>query len=274
MGLRVSKSFKVAPGVRVRLNAKSTSVTMGGRGAHYTVNSNGRRTATARVPGAGASVQHRSSSQRRVQPSRQIPVHGGAPFTPSGRPSRNRLTKRGWIIILVILAIIVAVVVVLVRHNHRQVYLPPLGEDLKLSGLANGHFTTAIAVEGMTSNFPPQQGEYGLGRVNATACVQNSDGWEIDLYGHVGSQLMSLSFDGDSTDLGADPYIGKHEIDDYANDGGTVDLYWGSLEVDDTRDVASGTLLVNGDGHSGTMNITLNTDSKKPEIISGSWRCA
>lgn len=59
MGVRVSKSFKVAPGVRVRLNAKSTSVTLGGKGARYTVNSSGRRTTTVRV--AGVSVQNASS---------------------------------------------------------------------------------------------------------------------------------------------------------------------------------------------------------------------
>lgn len=281
VGVRISKSFKVAPGVRVRLNAKSTSVTVGGRGARYTVNSKGRRTATARVPGAGVSVQHQSSSQYRTQsqasaqlPGYQAAGRGGAPSVPT-RAARERLTKRGWVVILVILAMAVSIaVLIVVRHNHRQSYLPPLRENLKLAGLDSGHFTTAIAVEGMTNTFPPQQGEWGLGRVNATACVQNSDGWEIDLYGHVGSHLMSLSFDGDSTDLGADPYVGKHEIDDRANGGGTVDIYWGSLEVDATKYGASGTLLVNRDGNSGTMNITLDTGLKKPERITGSWRCA
>jgi hypothetical protein len=57
VGVRISKSFKVAPGVRVRVNTKSTSVSFGGKGMRYTVNSKGRRTATARVPGTGVSVQ-------------------------------------------------------------------------------------------------------------------------------------------------------------------------------------------------------------------------
>lgn len=61
MGVRISKSFKVAPGVRVRVNAKSTSVTLGGKGARYTVNSRGRRTATVRV--AGVSVQNTSGTR-------------------------------------------------------------------------------------------------------------------------------------------------------------------------------------------------------------------
>ena len=51
MGVRVSKSFKVAPGVRFRVNAKSTSISFGGKGMRYTVNSKGQRTATVGVPG-------------------------------------------------------------------------------------------------------------------------------------------------------------------------------------------------------------------------------
>lgn len=35
MGVRVSKSFKVAPGVEVRVNAKSTSVSFSGEDIRY-----------------------------------------------------------------------------------------------------------------------------------------------------------------------------------------------------------------------------------------------
>lgn len=99
MGIRVSKSFKVAPGIRVRVNAKSTSMTLGGKGMRYTVNSTGRRTATARIPGAGVSVQHTSGSRksrpssrsakqtpraqkptpRTVKPARHIPISAPKP---------------------------------------------------------------------------------------------------------------------------------------------------------------------------------------------------
>jgi hypothetical protein len=64
VGVRVSKSFKVAPGVRFRVNAKSTSVSFGGKGMRYTVNSKGRRTTTARIPGTGLSVQQVSGTRR------------------------------------------------------------------------------------------------------------------------------------------------------------------------------------------------------------------
>src|ERR1700683_537252 len=62
--VRFSKSFKVAPGVKFRVNAKSTSVTVGGKGVHHTVNSNGRRTTTVRVPGTPLSVQNVSGTRR------------------------------------------------------------------------------------------------------------------------------------------------------------------------------------------------------------------
>lgn len=53
MGLRFRKSFKIAPGVRLNLNKKSTSLTFGGKGLHYTINSSGKRTASAGIPGTG-----------------------------------------------------------------------------------------------------------------------------------------------------------------------------------------------------------------------------
>ena len=43
MGWRFRKSFKIAPGIKLNLNKKSTSVTFGGKGFHYTVNSNGKK---------------------------------------------------------------------------------------------------------------------------------------------------------------------------------------------------------------------------------------
>lgn len=55
MGLRFRKSFKIAPGVRLNLNRKSVGVSLGGKGARYSINSSGRRTATVSVPGTGIS---------------------------------------------------------------------------------------------------------------------------------------------------------------------------------------------------------------------------
>lgn len=55
MGLRFRKSIKIAPGVKLNLNKKSTSITVGKKGAHYTVNSSGKKTASVGIPETGLS---------------------------------------------------------------------------------------------------------------------------------------------------------------------------------------------------------------------------
>ena len=95
MGVRISKSFKVAPGVRVRVNAKSTSVTLGGKGARYTVNSKGRRTATARVPGTGMSVQHTSGTRRSAPSRRATAPHAARARSAPTAPKPGMLAPKG-----------------------------------------------------------------------------------------------------------------------------------------------------------------------------------
>lgn len=53
MGFKFRKSVKIAPGVKLNLNKKSAGITVGGKGAHYTVNSKGKRTTSVGVPGTG-----------------------------------------------------------------------------------------------------------------------------------------------------------------------------------------------------------------------------
>ena len=67
MGFRYRKGFKIAPGLRLNLNAHSVSLTGGGRGAHVTYNSKGYRTISVGAPGTGLSYR----TTRRVR--------GGAP---------------------------------------------------------------------------------------------------------------------------------------------------------------------------------------------------
>lgn len=64
MGLRFRKSFKVAPGVKVNLNKKSTSVTFGGKGVHHTVSSSGKKTTTVGIPGTGISYSETSGTEK------------------------------------------------------------------------------------------------------------------------------------------------------------------------------------------------------------------
>ena len=74
MGFRFRKSVKIAPGVRLNLNRKSASISLGGKGAHYTVSSTGRKTATVGLPGTGISLQNQRESPLRGQKAAE-PIH-------------------------------------------------------------------------------------------------------------------------------------------------------------------------------------------------------
>jgi hypothetical protein len=63
MPITFRKSFRILPGVRLNLNAKSWSVTFGGKhGPHYTRSSTGRRTTSMDLPGP---FGYRSTRTRR-----------------------------------------------------------------------------------------------------------------------------------------------------------------------------------------------------------------
>jgi len=52
MPITFRKSIRILPGVRLNINAKSWSVTFGGKhGPHYTRSSTGRRTTSMDLPG-------------------------------------------------------------------------------------------------------------------------------------------------------------------------------------------------------------------------------
>jgi len=65
MSLRFRRTLKIAPGIRLNFNKNSVGMSLGPRGAHYTVNSNGRRTVSAGIPGTGLySVETLSAGKR------------------------------------------------------------------------------------------------------------------------------------------------------------------------------------------------------------------
>jgi len=72
MSLRFRRSLKIIPGVRLNFNKDSIGVSLGVRGAHYTMNSKGRRTISAGIPGTGiSSVEVLSSGRRTTRSSAQ-----------------------------------------------------------------------------------------------------------------------------------------------------------------------------------------------------------
>lgn len=74
MGLRFRKSFKVAPGVKVNLGKKSSSVTFGGKGMHYTVNSKGKTTKSVGIPGTGIYYTESSSCGTKKETTTPPPI--------------------------------------------------------------------------------------------------------------------------------------------------------------------------------------------------------
>lgn len=65
MGFRFRKSVKILPGVKINFNAKSASVTFGGKGAHHTISSTGKRTTSIGIPGTGISYSKTYSKRRK-----------------------------------------------------------------------------------------------------------------------------------------------------------------------------------------------------------------
>lgn len=92
MGFRFRRSFKIAPGVRLNLNSKSTSVRIGPKGLGYTINSNGKRRVTASIPGTGISYSEVSSAKPNPNPTGAEKKKGSV-----------------WPVILVVIAILTAI---------------------------------------------------------------------------------------------------------------------------------------------------------------------
>lgn len=64
MGFRFRRSMKIVPGVRLNFGKKSSSISFGTRGVHYTINSNGKRTTSVGIPGTGVSYTSTSGPNR------------------------------------------------------------------------------------------------------------------------------------------------------------------------------------------------------------------
>jgi len=55
VGLRSQRRIKIPPGVRINLSRSGVGVSVGGRGAHFGIDSRGRRYTSAGLPGTGLS---------------------------------------------------------------------------------------------------------------------------------------------------------------------------------------------------------------------------
>ena len=80
MGLRIRKSVKIAPGVRMTAGRKSASISVGTKGARITKSTTGRKTTTLGVPGTG--VSHVSTSRGRRKKRRSSSVGTDSRYSP------------------------------------------------------------------------------------------------------------------------------------------------------------------------------------------------
>lgn len=104
MGLRFRKSIKIAPGVKLNLNKKSSSITFGGKGIHHTISSTGKKTTTVGVPGTGISYSKTSGGGHKTAlPKDTIPNNSHVNNTsPSDNNGKKWHEKTGWIIFFLI----------------------------------------------------------------------------------------------------------------------------------------------------------------------------
>ena len=84
MGLRYRKSAKIAPGVKLNLNKKSASVSIGTKGLRTTYSTTGKRTNTVGIPGTGLSYSTSSNIKQEstTNDAPGIQSHSSTPATP------------------------------------------------------------------------------------------------------------------------------------------------------------------------------------------------
>jgi len=85
MSVRFRRRLKIAPGISLNFNKNSIGLSLGVRGAHYTMNSAGRRTISAGIPGTGLSTVQTLSAGTRTR--RTYSKNESATSRQSGPPS-------------------------------------------------------------------------------------------------------------------------------------------------------------------------------------------
>ncbi len=72
MGLNFRKSIKLLDGVKLNVGKKSVGVSIGTKGAHYSINSSGKQTATVGIPGTGLSYSKTLGKSKKAKSKKAI----------------------------------------------------------------------------------------------------------------------------------------------------------------------------------------------------------
>ena len=100
MAIRYRRSKKIFPGVKLNLNKKSISVTVGPKWLHKTYSTTGRTTTTASIPGTGLYASATAKPKQAETPVRPNPE--------KAKPDKATIVRRCiiWGIVLVAVAVL------------------------------------------------------------------------------------------------------------------------------------------------------------------------
>lgn len=130
MGWRFHKSKKIAPGVRINFNKKSFSVTLGDKGIHRTISSNGKTTHSIGIPGTGLYYTSTSTNSSKNSGDIENNMIGSSNSVPPDPPKKKTscLGCLGYFfVILLAIALFrilwiacIPVIIYLIKHKDRK----------------------------------------------------------------------------------------------------------------------------------------------------------
>lgn len=120
MGFRFRKSKKILPGVRLNFSNKSVGVSLGGKHARVSVNSSGRKTYSASIPGTGMSYVKTSSGKHTSGQNHSASGGNYAAPKPSS-PGGKKGPSSGWMIFWLIVFFPVGLVMMWMGNWNKKV---------------------------------------------------------------------------------------------------------------------------------------------------------
>ena len=107
MGFKFRKSIKIAPGIKLNFNKKSTGVTFGGKGVKYTINSKGKRTKSLGIPGTGLYYTTTTGGNTKKKSGKSTKTTNGIYINTENKENKNMNNKKwyqtSWGIILMLI---------------------------------------------------------------------------------------------------------------------------------------------------------------------------
>ena len=120
MGFRFRKAKKILPGVRLKFSNKSVGVSLGGKHARVSVNSSGRKTYSASIPGTGISYVKTSSGKHTSGQNHSASGSGYSAPQPSS-PGGKKGPSSGWTIFWLIVFFPVGLVMMWMGNWNKKV---------------------------------------------------------------------------------------------------------------------------------------------------------